>query len=287
GARGRGRRGAGQPGQAGLRAAPPSPGQTGHTGVGPAQPGGGSFTQPTFGSGQYSQPSPPGYGVSSGGYPGPGYSLAGPPGQTHAQPGSTAGFPGQAVPPPGHQAQAPSPGAAGGSSQDDWVFEEGPGQAAQPGPVAGQVPDLQSPAAPQADHRPGAVIPPGRTLLPQPGTAPPEPDVGKWDEDPLTSPRFSRANLLRDDGRWRAFRSDWLTRGHEVTAPTTSDQGRWFQADQEGEPAAAEAPAPPAQSQVASSAVTESVQPEVSGNVPFQSSEPVMRSVWEPLVRNR
>jgi len=279
--------GAVQPGQHGLEAAQPGPEQPGQSGSGPAQPGVGSFAQPTFGSGQYSQPSPPGYGVSGGGYPGPGYSLAGQPGQTPAQPGSTASFPGQAVSPPGHQAQAPSPGATGGSSQDDWVFEEGRGQAAQPGSVAGQVPDLQSPAAARADHRPHAVIPPGRTLLPQPGTAPPEPDVAKWDEDPLTSPRFSRENLRRDDGRWRAFRSDWLTRGHEVTAPTTSDQGRWFQGDQEGEPAAAEVPAPPAQSQVASSAVTESVQPEVGGNVPFQPSEPVMRSVWEPLVRNR
>jgi Subtilase family len=269
------------PGEPGQSVEPPLYGQ-------PAQPGEPPLSgQPAFGTGQYRQPALSDYGFSSEGYPGPGYSGAGQIGPGHQQPAPWAGYPGQTAPPPVQQGQeaqapapapapspafppAPTPAAAGDSSQDDWLFDDGPNQPAEPALPAGWPPDQKTSADPHADYRQSVAHEPSAPPLP------PEPNASKWAEDPLTSPRFSRENLLRDDSRWQAFRSDWLTRGQDATRQTTPEPRRWFGAEEAAEPAAVQPPA-----------VADSAQTEQAASQPSQPSEPVMRSVWEPLARNR
>ncbi len=60
------------------------------------------------------------------------------------------------------------------------------------------------------------VIPPGRTLLPEPDTG------GLVDDDPLTSPRFSRDGRAERALRSGGYQGDWLSGGQSVTRPMSS-----------------------------------------------------------------
>ena len=168
-------------------------------------------------------------------------------------------------------------------------------------------------------HR--TVIPPGRTLLP-------EPDTGRLLDDPLTSPRYSRDARSGGQSGSRGFRSDWLTGREGITRPATSppappappapaapaappappvqpeqrltteqpappagqtwtaqppasDRGQRGQA-LDGPAEEAGHPGAPAVSHAASpSADPAASQPS------SEPAEPVMRSVWEPLTRHR
>jgi type VII secretion-associated serine protease mycosin len=287
----------------------PVQGYLGHAGQGlpvqgylgqpePAESGQGAHPPQSGQPAQAGQPALSDYGFSSEGYPGPGYTSPGLAGPGPQQPAFGAGYPGQ-IAPPGQQGQeaptptsatststpapipfpapapaspptpASTPAAAADSSQDDWLFEDGPNEPAEPALPAGRPPDQKTPAGPEADQGQGAAHQPSAPV-------PPEPNASKWVEDPLTSPRFSRENLLRDDTRWRAFRSDWLTRGQEAPRQQTPEPRRWFGTEEAAEPAAAQPPVG-----------AEPAQAEQAAGRPSQPSEPVMRSVWEPLARNR
>ena len=332
------------PGYAGQPGQPSQPSQP----VQPAAGYAGQLGQP----GQFGQPVRP-----NAGYPGPGYSGIGsdpqlPPADRHTAPG----FPAAAAPAaasqdflsPAHQASSDQ-GSAGNddSSGSEWPFDDGPGQAAQaaatappeaartaswlpipPRPLE-QRQDLVGPAVPalptesDAADRPAeqghrTVIPPGRTLLPEPNA---EPDTARWQDDPLTSPRYSRD---RQPGRG----SDWRSGREGVTRPMTSPRAQpgWPAPPepplQPARPATTEQPAEPTgQTQVAQpderpglgarleprswafdapsnpSSAADSGTPAVSepasqsahpaGSQPPEQAEPVMRSVWEPLTRHR
>src|SRR5262249_48604604 len=123
------------------------------------------------------------------------------------------------------------------SSESEWWFEDGPGEAAQPVPPATTAPRLPIPPRPleqrqdlvqpwparptggdesewRSEQGHGTAIPPGRSLLP-------EPDTSRSLDAPLTSPRYSRdAQPGRESGA--GYRSDWLSRLEGITRPMTS-----------------------------------------------------------------
>ncbi len=262
---------AGQPGQ-------PAPGYAGQPGFAgqPAQPAAG-YGAPGYGGPGYGGPGygGPGYGVTGyGPQPQPGQHYAGPsfpaaagpaaasqdfPPPVQTERGSSApsyssqSYSGQTFAPQGDQAAGGGHDNAGqaDSSESEWIFDDGPAEAAPPATTAPRLPIPPRPLEQRQDlivqplpsrptegdaadwrseqgHR--TVVPPGRTLLP-------EPDTGRWLDDPLTSPRYSREAHAGEESWSRGYRSDWLTGREGITRPTS----------QPARPAPAEPPVEPAQ----------------------------------------
>jgi hypothetical protein len=319
---------AGQPGQpipgyAG-QSGQPTPGYAGQSGQ--SAPGYADYSAAEY-AGQpqpgalHTAPSLPGGTAPSQDIPSPPQADAG----TSASSFSSQSFPGQTFLPQGGQAPGGQDNAGQhDSSESEWPFEDGPSEAAPSATTAPRLPipprpleqrrDLVVPpsaARPterdesddQPEQRHGTVIPPARSLLP-------EPDDGRWLDDPLTSPRYSQDARRAGESGARGYRSDWLSRLEGVTRPTMSPQPTGQPAEQT--PAAREAHehepglGAPLEPERRSWAFDRSAAPSVkqdpirpaedpdkspsdyvATSQPSEPAEPPMRSVWEPMTRQR